>query len=123
MLKPWRSEADAFRTLIYFVIVVAVKVAKMRREEAMKQSGQFPPGTTSPPQQGWGPQPGSAPQAGYVPPPGPGAFPQQPGHMQYPATGGQPMPQQPGHTRPYPQGQYASGQQAPGGPPPGPPGG
>ena len=27
MLKPWRSEADAFRTLVYFVVAVAVLVA------------------------------------------------------------------------------------------------
>ena len=27
MLQPWRSEADAFRTLIYFVVVAAVIVA------------------------------------------------------------------------------------------------
>ena len=29
--------------IIVFVIVVAVRVSKMRREEAMKNSGQFPP--------------------------------------------------------------------------------
>jgi len=27
VLKPWRSEADAFRTLVYFVVAVAVLVA------------------------------------------------------------------------------------------------
>jgi hypothetical protein len=27
MPKPWRSEAEAFRTLIYFVIAVAVIIA------------------------------------------------------------------------------------------------
>lgn len=27
MPRPWRSEAEAFRTLIYFVIAVAVIVA------------------------------------------------------------------------------------------------
>jgi hypothetical protein len=27
MPKPWRSEAEAFRTLVYFVIAVAVIVA------------------------------------------------------------------------------------------------
>jgi hypothetical protein len=26
MLQPWRSEADAFRVLVYFVIVMAVIV-------------------------------------------------------------------------------------------------
>ena len=29
--------------IIVFVIVVAVRVSKMRREEAMKNGGQFPP--------------------------------------------------------------------------------
>jgi hypothetical protein len=27
MPKPWRSEAEAFRTLVYFVIAVAVIIA------------------------------------------------------------------------------------------------
>jgi hypothetical protein len=27
MPKPWRSEAEAFRTLVYFVVAVAVIIA------------------------------------------------------------------------------------------------
>jgi len=27
VLRPWRSEAEAFRTLLYFVVAVAIVVA------------------------------------------------------------------------------------------------
>jgi heme/copper-type cytochrome/quinol oxidase subunit 2 len=33
--KPWRSEAEAFRTLVYFVVTVAVIVAIVLIVEAL----------------------------------------------------------------------------------------
>lgn len=102
--------------IIVFVVSVIVRVSKMRREEAMKNGGQFPQANFPPPQQNFpppGPQQPYPPQQGFAPqqqgfPPQPGFPPQQPG---YPPS--QPMPQQ------YaPQGPY--GQQPPPGPGAGP---
>jgi hypothetical protein len=91
--------------IIVFVIVVAVRVSKMRREEAMKNSGQFPPAPNLPAQQGFSPpQPPQPypPQQGFAPQQQ-GFPPSQPG---YPPS--QPMPQQ----QYAPQGPY--GQRPPG---------
>ncbi|WP_244211080.1 hypothetical protein, partial [Amycolatopsis kentuckyensis] len=75
--------------IIVFVIAVIVRVSKMRREEAMKKSGQFPPNPGFPPQQGFAqpgfPAPSGSPQ-GFAPagsPPSQGfAQPGSPGFAQ-----------------------------------------
>ncbi len=90
--------------IIVFVVVVAVRVSKMRREEALKKSGQFP---AFPPQQGFAP-PGPPPplqgfaQQGYAPPSPQQGFPQQPGYPPAPQQYAPPGPSFPQQQLPGP---------------------